>query len=117
MLRGMALTAGGLLVATVALAAADIPTRYAGSFPSVGMVSNITGTFAGNRLVLKYTYSRRSVVATTSATYRCARTSPTQTLCTGNWRTEDGIYGGRAEVTITWGGGQPAAMAFADGKC
>ena len=116
-MRAITSTVGGLLVATVAFAAADIPTRYAGSFPSSGMVSNITGTFAGNRLVLKYTYSRRSVVATTSAAYRCARTSPTHTLCTGLWRTEDGIYGGRAEVTITWGGGQPVAMAFADGKC
>ena len=117
MKRTVVSTSGLVLFVAIGFAAGDIPTRYSGSFPSSGMVSNITGTFMGNKLALKYTYIRRSVISPTSATYSCVRTSPTQTRCTGFWRTDTGIYSGRAEVTITWGGGQAVAMAFADGKC
>jgi hypothetical protein len=115
--RAIASTVGILLMATAALAAGNVPTRYAGSFPAAGLVSNITGTFAGKRLVLHYTFARRSVVTRTSATYSCSRTSSSETLCTGRWRTDDGIYGGPAEVTVAWSAGQPVALSFADGKC
>ena len=39
--------AGGFLAATIALAAADIPTRYVGAFPSTQLATNITGVFTG----------------------------------------------------------------------
>jgi hypothetical protein len=60
----MASAAGGLISATVAaglallstaaFAASDIPARYSGQFPGVAAKRNITGTFTGKRLTLKF---------------------------------------------------------------
>jgi len=110
MLRAMALAAGGLLTATIALAAADIPTRYAGSFPSVGGFSNVTGTFTGSKLALKGTYNRGMLFTTASSTLACVRATATQTRCAGVFRTAEG-EAGRRVLLVTWSGGRPVAMA------
>jgi len=102
--------ATGVSFAAVAFAAADIPTRYAGSFPSVGFVSSITGTFAGNTLSLKGTRIRGANIASVSGTFSCTRASSTQTRCAGAFKTADGASGGRDVLTVTWSGGRPVAM-------
>jgi hypothetical protein len=112
MLRPAAATAGAFLTVTtltvtIALAVGDIPTMYTGSFPSTTNVSGITGTFRGTNLVLKGFTRRRGAM---TGRYSCARTSSTQTTCTGTLRSDDGAYSVRHTVTITWGGGQPVAM-------
>jgi hypothetical protein len=103
----------GVSVATAALAAVDIPTRYSGSFPSVGNISNITGAFAGNRLTLKGTFVRGSVIRGVSGTFACTRASSTQTSCAGSFVNEAGGKGGgeRVVLAITWSGGRPVAMS------
>jgi hypothetical protein len=115
MSKAICLTVGTLIVSTIALAAGDIPTRYAGSFPSVGRVSNITGTFTGSTLALKYTVVRGTRFSPSSAAYTCTRAAPNKTRCVGTFRTDDGQFGGRSNVTVTWSNGTPVAMAF--GKC
>jgi hypothetical protein len=112
-MRKALILAMGVSCAAVAFAAvADIPTRYSGSFPSVGFVSNITGTLAGNRLTLKGTRIRGSNIASVTGTFSCTRASSTQTSCAGSFRSEGGKGdGGRDVLTITWSGGRPVAMS------
>jgi hypothetical protein len=54
-------------------------------------------------------------VQSTMATYTCARSAPNKTYCRGTFLTDDGRFGGRSDVTVTWSAGRPIAMAF--GKC
>jgi hypothetical protein len=96
----------------MALAAGDIPTRYSGSFPSAGNITNITGTFTGASLTLKYTFVSGTRFVPTTASYSCATAAPTRSKCAGRYKTEDGQYGGRAFVQIAWKGGQPIGMHF-----
>src|SRR5262245_5597817 len=56
MKRPLLLTFGIALLSVAALAAGDIPTRYAGSFPSSGSFTGISGTFTGKALALRYTF-------------------------------------------------------------
>jgi hypothetical protein len=111
MLRAPALVVGGLLMATIALAAADIPTRYVGAFPSVGNITSITGTFTGTALSLSYTVARPGGYYPTTANYSCARAAPNKTSCTGQFQASDG-FRGRTSVQITWKSGLPIAMQF-----
>lgn len=111
MRRPLLMTAGIVLFAAAALAAADIPTRYAGSFPSDGVRKNITGTFTGTRLTLKWEVPRGA----RTGSFSCTKISSTQTRCPGTAR---GVGGGDSDpltVTVTWSGGRPVATAFAKG--
>jgi hypothetical protein len=112
MLRATASAAGGLLVATSALAAADIPTRYSGSFPSTALTTNITGTFTGKSLILKYTFKRKRV----TANYSCVQSSQYKTNCTGRARADDGQFSAPSGVEISWLGGRPVWVHFAKRK-
>jgi hypothetical protein len=112
MRKAVAAAAGIGLFAAIALAAADIPTRYAGSFPSAGRITSITGAFTGSALTLKYTAIRGSRFIPTTASYACAPAVPNKSKCTGRFRTDDGQFAGRAFVRITWKGGQPVNMHF-----
>ena len=112
MLRAIASTASGLVVATIALAAADIPVRYSGSFPSVGSVTNVRGTFAGQSLVLKYTVVRPTRAIPTIAKYSCVSTSSNKTRCDGSFKTDDGRFSGPAGVLIAWQSGKPVWTHF-----
>jgi hypothetical protein len=54
-MRRLLLTAAGVtLLSAAALAASDIPERYAGAFPTVGPRTSITGTFTGKSLTLQF---------------------------------------------------------------
>lgn len=108
-LRTMTLVGGTLLVAATALAAADIPTRYSGAFPSTANVRSISGTFTGAALRLSGTAGKRARAV--AGQYTCARLSPTQTRCTGTLKTLDGSFSKDHIVTITWAGGSPVSMS------
>src|SRR5262245_51614389 len=115
MLRAIALSAVGILMAMIAYAAGDIPTRYAGSLPSVhnptkGSRTNITGTLAEGMLTLKYTFRKGAISAPTTGRYSCAQTSSNKTKCTGQYRTADGKFSGADAVEITWSNGRPVAV-------
>jgi len=112
MRRAGAVTAGVGLFGAMALAAADIPTRYSGSFPSAGRITSITGTFTGRALTLKYTAIRGTRFIPTTASYACAPAPPNKSKCTGQFKTDDGQFAGRAFVRVTWKGGQPVSMHF-----
>ena len=112
MRRTLTLTAGGLVAATIALAAADIPTRYAGAFPSAGRTTSITGVFSGNALTLKYVRVAGTTFLQQTGTYTCTNVLPTKTRCAGSRRTDDGQFGGRETVTIIWKAGQPTKLHF-----
>jgi len=112
MRRAAAVAAGAGLFGAMALAAGDIPTRYSGSFPSAGSVSNITGTFTGKSLNLKYTFIRGSSFMPTTASYSCAPSAPNKSRCAGQFKTDDGQFAGRAFVQVTWKVGQPVSMHF-----
>ena len=90
----IATAGGGFLIVAVAIAAADIPTRYAGAFPSSGRVSSITGVFTGATLMLQYTVIRGTTFSPTTANYRCTPTAPSKTYCRGTFQDDDGRYGG-----------------------
>lgn len=109
-MRKALILAMGVSCTAVAFAAADIPTRYSGSFPSVGNISNITGTYAGNRLTLKGTFVRGSVIRAVSGTFACTRVSSNQTRCPGSFKNDAG-GGSSATLTVTWSGGRPVAMS------
>jgi hypothetical protein len=101
-----------VVLSVVALAAGDIPTRYAGSFPSAGNITNITGTFTGTSLSLKYTFVRGTRFIPTTASYSCATASPNRSRCAGRYKTDNGQFGGRAFVAVTWKSGRPVDMHF-----
>lgn len=101
--------AGAVLCAAVAAAAAHIPTRYSGSFPSDGERTRITGTFTGKTLSLRF-IARNKTART--GNYSCTATSETQTRCVGSYRSDDGKVTGSQVVTVTWNGGRPAATSF-----
>jgi hypothetical protein len=96
--------------AAAALAAGDIPTRYSGSFPSTTSFSSINGTFTGRTLALTYTFVGGTTFFPSSANLSCTGTSPTQTRCSGPFRTDDGRFKGRLVATVTWKAGQPVAI-------
>lgn len=91
-----------------ALAATDIPTRYSGSFPSVGRAVNITGTFTGKSLSLNYTVMRENRALPVAGNYSCVNKSPNATRCDGSWRVTSSGITGRGGVDITWKGGKPS---------
>lgn len=96
-----------LVLPCVALAAGDIPTRYSGSFPSVGRAVNITGTFTGRALSLNYTVLRENRALPVVGNYSCANKSSNATRCDGSWRVTTSGATGRGGVDITWKGGKP----------
>jgi hypothetical protein len=115
--------AGGSLVATIALAAADIPTRYVGSFPAFfptasrfSAFTNITGAFAGKSLSLRYVVIRKSdnkSIAVT-AKYTCAVVPPNVTSCAGQFQGNG--MSGPAYIQVTWKEGQPVSTHFGKKK-
>ncbi len=116
MRRASGLMAGGFLAATIALAAADIPTRYVGAFPSTQLATNITGVFTGAALTLKYTFRRGATFLETTANYSCVVAKPNRTDCTGRFQTDTGQFGGRSSVQVPWKAGQPVKLHFGKGK-
>lgn len=109
-MRKALIVAGGIVLSSIAvLAAAHIPTRYSGSFPSDGERTRITGTFTGKTLSLKFV-ARNQTGRT--GNYSCTATSPTQTRCVGTYRSEDGKLSGPQVVVVTWGDGRPVATSF-----
>ena len=107
MLRATTVTAVGFLGAAVALAVGDIPTRYSGSFPSDGLRTNISGTFTGKSLTLKWSVVAKGTPVRRTFAGGCATKSPTTTRCTG---TIDGSV--PAEAVVTWSVGKPVALAI-----
>jgi hypothetical protein len=113
MLRAATVTAGASLIATIALAVGDIPTRYSGSFPSDGLRTDITGTFTGKTLSVKFTRVQHNRPFRRSFAGSCTNTSSTQTRCVGRIQgsgTDD--LNAPAEVIVTWSAGKPTAIAF-----
>jgi hypothetical protein len=104
----MAFMGGALLAITAAIAAADIPTRYSGAFPSTRNVSAISGTFTGAALSLRGTGRNGGAVV---GQYSCKNLSATQTRCSGTLKAVAGSYQDKHFVTITWAAGQPVAMS------
>jgi hypothetical protein len=111
MRRPLILAAGAALISVAALAAAaDIPTRYSGSFPSDGIRRSITGTFTGTRLSLRFAVQRQGQTVQRTGSYSCTKISATQTRCPGTY--QGGGDSGQQIVTITWSGGRPVATGF-----
>lgn len=111
-LRTIALMGATLLAAaTVAIAAADIPTRYSGAFPSTRNFRNVSGTFTGAALRLRGKVRNGTVAV--AGQYACSKLSSTQTRCAGSLRSDDGVYNKPHTVTITWATGTPIAMSGA----
>jgi hypothetical protein len=108
MFRLIAMAAGVALLAAVALAAADIPTRYVGSFPSTARNVNIHGTFTGKTLALQYTFRKGQELVPVTARYSCFAAPPNKSHCSGTFRTPNGV--GQGEVSITWSNGRPVHM-------
>jgi hypothetical protein len=109
----MALAVGGLLIATFALAQGHIPTRYAGSFPSDGIRTNITGTYTGKTLSLRFTALLRKGPLRRTFTGGCAATSANQTSCTGRIRgSGSDDINAPAVAVVTWSGGRPTALSI-----
>lgn len=95
-----------LLPSALFAATADIPTRYSGSFPSGGLASNLSGTFTGNSLTLRYTTKLPSGTFGSTGHYSCVNTPPTTTRCDGT-RTTDAGQTARSGISIKWKGGKP----------
>jgi hypothetical protein len=99
-----------IAIPCVALAAADIPTRYSGSFPSVGNAINVSGTFTGNALSLNYSVKREDRVLPVVGNYSCRNKSSNATRCDGSWRVVSSGITGPGGVDITWKAGKPAGF-------
>jgi threonine synthase len=109
-MRKALILAIGVSCTAVAFAASHIPTRYAGSFPPVGNLSNITGTYTGKRLTLNATFVSGTRIRSVTGSFACTIASSTQTRCAGAFKNDKG-GGDRAVLTITWSGGRPVAMS------
>jgi hypothetical protein len=110
MRRSLLLAAIAALCSAVALAQAHIPARYSGVFPSDGVRKNITGTFTGKALSLRFVVFAKGREIQRTGRYSCTTTSPTQTRCPGTF--QGGGESGQHIVTVTWSGGRPVATAF-----
>jgi hypothetical protein len=97
--------AAGLIPAAV-LAATDIPTRYSGSFPSSGLARNVSGTFTGKSLTLKWTVVLPNKSFGATGRFSCVATSSSATRCDGS-RTTDSGQTARSGVSINWKAGRP----------
>jgi hypothetical protein len=101
---GLMIAAG--LIPAAAVAATDIPTRYSGSFPATGLSRNVTGTFTGKSLTLRYTVVLPNESFGATGHYSCVANSSTTTRCDGT-RTTDRGQRARSGVSITWKAGKP----------
>jgi hypothetical protein len=110
MRRPLLFAVGAALFSAVALAQAHIPARYSGVFPSDGVRKNITGTFTGKALSLRFVVFAKGREIQRTGTYSCTTASPTQTRCRGTY--QGGGETGRQAVLITWSGGRPVATVF-----
>lgn len=115
MQKAFILTTGMVLCAAVAIAAADIPTRYSGSFPSINMakysITNIVGTYTGKRFVFNGRVNAGGKSLPASASYSCSQASSTETRCVGTFQAE-GKQRKSSEVAIGWKAGRPISMSF-----
>lgn len=126
MRRGWILAIGALGMATLALAAADIPTRYVGAFPPhfprlnsrFSAFTSVTGVFAGKSLTLKYVAVLRAdgKRIPTTANYSCTVVPPNKTSCSGRFKVDGGGMEGPANVDITWKDGMPVGTHFGKRK-
>ena len=91
---------------TVFAATTDIPTRYSGSFPPGGLASNLSGTFTGKSLTLRYTFKLPNGTMGATGRYSCVNTPPSTTRCDGT-RTTDAGQKARSGVSIEWKAGKP----------
>jgi hypothetical protein len=117
---------GGILTASIALAAADIPTRYVGAFPAhfpppssrFSAFTDITGVFAGKSLVLRYVavLRKENRRIPTTARYSCTVVPPSKTTCSGRFRVDGGGMEGSADVEISWKDGRPVLTHFGKRK-
>lgn len=102
--------AGFIALPFAVLAATDIPTRYSGSFPSIGRAVNVTGTFTGKSLSLNYTVLRENRALPVAGNYSCVNKSSSATRCDGSWRVTSSGATGRGGVDIAWKGGTPTRL-------
>lgn len=93
-------------IPAVVLGATDIPTRYSGSFPTTGLASNVTGTFTGKSLTIRYTFKTAGGNFQATGRYSCNATSANSTRCDGT-RTVDNGGTAKSGVTIRWKAGKP----------
>ena len=107
MRTALIVSAGLAGLSSIALAAADIPTRYSGAFPSIGRATNITGTFTGNALALRYTVVRPEGPSTYEGQYACRTKSSSASRCDGRWTNVRTGFSGRNGVDIRWKAGKP----------
>ena len=113
MRRIVPITVGVTLFAGAALAVSDIPTRYSGSFPSDGIRTNITGTFTGKALTVRFVRVVNGRTLRRVFTSTCTATSTKQTSCSGSYQGVGGDqYSAPGSATVTWSGGRPVAIAF-----
>jgi hypothetical protein len=111
MQRTIASATGAFLIAAMAIAAADIPTRYVGPFPPLGRLQNITGVFAGTTLTLKGTFINGTRLTSVTGNFTgCARVSPNQTRCRGLFESDDGQLALRKPLLVTWANGVPVKL-------
>ena len=112
MQRTIASTTGAFLIAAIAIAAADIPARYVGSFPSFARFTNMTGTFTGSKLLLNGTLIAGTRFTPVTGEFTCTPASPTQTRCPGRFRGEGKGGGAPGVLTVTWKAGVPVEVTF-----
>jgi hypothetical protein len=112
--RSLLVVVAVVALSVVALAAGDIPTRYSGSFPPDRQGrTNISGTFTGKTLNLRFTRVMPNRTIQRAMTTTCTEISPKQTRCTGRFLGVGGdSYNEPGYVIVTWSGGRPVATAF-----
>ena len=112
--RSLLVVVAVVALSVVALAAGDIPTRYSGSFPPDRQGrTNISGTFTGKTLNLRFTRVMSNRTIQRAMTTTCTEISPNQTRCTGRFLGVGGdSYNEPGYVIVTWSGGRPVATAF-----
>jgi hypothetical protein len=105
---------GAALLSVAALAVGDIPTRYSGSFPSDGIRTNITGTYTGKTLTLRFVRVVNNRTLNRAFSSTCTEKSPTKIRCDGTYQgVGDDKYSAPGTVIVTWSAGRPVATTFA----
>lgn len=113
MRKSMLAIAGTALLSVAAFAVGDIPTRYSGSFPSDGIRTNITGSYTGKTLTLRFTRVVNNRTLNRAFSSTCNMKSPTKIRCDGTYQgVGDDKYTSPGTVIVTWSAGRPVATTF-----
>lgn len=113
MRKSMLAIAGTALLSVAAFAVGDIPTRYSGSFPSDGIRTNITGTYTGKTLSLRFARVVNNRTLSRAFSSTCTMKSPTKIRCDGTYQgVGEDKYSAPGTVIVTWSAGRPVATAF-----